>query len=109
MALFALAALRDGDSDLKNDVHPIRLSACSNLARLDPQVGTLEYRVIQEPVRTIPGIQYFQAKAKLINFEDKNVVCEEVFKPDEDFQMPFDHRTSHFKTEHCDDPDPDTD
>jgi len=88
MGLWGLGSNRDCD------VHPIRLSACSNLARLDPQVGTLEYRVIQEPVRTIPGIQYFQAKAKLINFEDKNVVCEEVFKPDEDFQMPFDHRTS---------------
>lgn len=47
--------------------------------------------MIQEPVRTIPDLIYYQAKAKLINFEDKNVVCEEVFK-DEDIEIGFDHR-----------------
>ncbi|KAJ8606915.1 hypothetical protein CTAYLR_008620 [Chrysophaeum taylorii] len=40
-------------------------------------VGTLEFRAIQEPVRTIPGVEYFQAKAVAI--ENGVVRCRDVF------------------------------
>ena len=43
-------------------------------------VGTLEFRCIQEPVRTIPGVEYIQAACDKINFKDKSIECEEIFK-----------------------------
>lgn len=43
-------------------------------------VGTLEFRAIQEPVRTIPGLsEYYQAKARTIDLENRTVACEGVF------------------------------
>eukprot|EP01038_Epipyxis_sp_PR26KG_P006913 gene6913-9466_t len=38
-------------------------------------VGTLEFRAIQEPVRTIPNISYFQAFANKIDFENQTIMC----------------------------------
>ena len=44
-------------------------------------VGTLEFRCIQEPIRTVSGLgEYYQAKARAIDFEKKTVECEDVFK-----------------------------
>ena len=43
-------------------------------------VGTLEFRCVQEPVRTIPGVHYVQAHCEEINFTDKTLTCLEVFK-----------------------------
>ena len=44
-------------------------------------VGTLEFRAIQEPVRTIEGLgKYYQAKAKSIDKENQTVTCEDLFK-----------------------------
>ena len=43
-------------------------------------VGTLEFRVVQEPVRTIPGLSgYYQAKARNVDFENRTIEAEEIF------------------------------
>ncbi|CAM9636127.1 unnamed protein product [Chrysoparadoxa australica] len=42
-------------------------------------VGTLEFRCIEEPVRTIKGCRYLQAEAQDIDFESKVIKCKEVF------------------------------
>lgn len=44
-------------------------------------VGTLEFRAIQEPVRTIEGLgEYYQAKARGLDTDNKVVLCEDLFK-----------------------------
>jgi NADH dehydrogenase FAD-containing subunit len=43
-------------------------------------VGTLEFRCIQEPIRTIPGVEYIQASTTQINFTEKNIECVEIYK-----------------------------
>ena len=54
-------------------------------------VGTLEFRCIQEPVRTIKGLsEYYQAKARAVDTEKKVVTCEEIFKG-EQFEVPYDY------------------
>jgi NADH dehydrogenase FAD-containing subunit len=43
-------------------------------------VGTLEFRSIQEPVRTIPGLsEYYQAKARSLDIENRIVKAAEDF------------------------------
>ena len=42
--------------------------------------GTLEFRSIQEPVRTIKGIEYHQAKVRDVDFAGKTLQCEDIFK-----------------------------
>ena len=42
-------------------------------------VGTLEFRCVQEPVRTITGVHYHQANAKKINFETQEISCTDVY------------------------------
>jgi len=43
-------------------------------------VGTLEFRAIQEPVRTLPSVsQYYQAKAREIDFDKKIITCRGIF------------------------------
>lgn len=43
-------------------------------------VGTVEFRCIQEPVRTIPGLEeYHQAKVRDIDFDTNTVVAEDIF------------------------------
>eukprot|EP00904_Undaria_pinnatifida_P001579 jgi/Undpi1/11421/HiC_scaffold_30.g13718.m1 len=43
-------------------------------------VGTLEFRCIQEPVRTIKGLHYLQAHCTGVDFVSKSLRCREVFK-----------------------------
>lgn len=44
-------------------------------------VGTLEFRAIQEPIRTVKGLgEYYQAKACSINTQTQTIECEDVFK-----------------------------
>lgn len=43
-------------------------------------VGTLEFRCIQEPVRTIKGLEYLQAHCTDMNFDNKTIRCQDVFK-----------------------------
>ena len=39
-------------------------------------VGTLEFRAIQEPVRSLGGINYLQGKARSIDFDRKVIHCQ---------------------------------
>ena len=44
-------------------------------------VGTLEFRAIQEPVRTIRGLgEYYQAKARTLDTTHKTITCQDIFK-----------------------------
>jgi len=44
-------------------------------------VGTLEFRTIQEPVRTIEGLgKYYQAKARSMDPDEMTVECEDIFR-----------------------------
>lgn len=44
-------------------------------------VGTLEFRAIQEPVRTIKGLgDYYQAKARTLDMDNKVVTCEDIYR-----------------------------
>jgi NADH dehydrogenase FAD-containing subunit len=52
-------------------------------------VGTLEFRAIQEPVRTIKGISYRQATCTGIDFENKVVTGVNNFTNDE-FNQEYD-------------------
>ena len=42
-------------------------------------VGTLEFRCVQEPVRTITGVHYHQAQAKNIDFNGQEISCTDVY------------------------------
>ena len=54
-------------------------------------VGTLEFRAIQEPVRTIQGLgHYYQAKASGIDMENRVVTCEDLYKKTK-FDVPYDY------------------
>ena len=54
-------------------------------------VGTLEFRAIQEPIRTIPGLQeYYQAKARGLDVEKRLVSCEDLFSK-ASFTIPYDY------------------
>ena len=44
-------------------------------------VGTLEFRAIQEPIRTVKDLgEYYQAKARRLNVAEQRVECEDLFK-----------------------------
>ena len=53
-------------------------------------VGTLEYRCIQEPVRTIPDLTYLQMKARGIDLEKKELTAVDDFKG-ETHTVPYDY------------------
>ena len=54
-------------------------------------VGTLEFRAIQEPIRTTKGLgEYYQAKARSLDIASRTVTCEDIFKGAE-FKVGFDY------------------
>jgi len=54
-------------------------------------VGTLEFRAIQEPIRTIPHLgKYYQAKAHGLDSVNKVVHCEGIFKQNH-FDVAYDY------------------
>lgn len=53
-------------------------------------VGTLEFRAIQEPVRTIPGLRYYQAKAVGLDSESQELKCQDLFTGS-DFSVRYDY------------------
>jgi len=79
---------------LDKKLYDVRLISPANHFLFTPllpstAVGTLEFRAIQEPVRTIPGLgEYYQAKARRI--ENGGVVCEDLFKRKE-FSVKYDY------------------
>jgi NADH dehydrogenase/NADH:ubiquinone reductase (non-electrogenic) len=55
-------------------------------------VGTLEFRAIIEPCRTIPGLaQYYQAKAVALDTTQQQVLCADVFQEGRKFAIPYDY------------------
>jgi len=53
-------------------------------------VGTLEFRVIQEPVRNIRGLHYEQASVDAIDFEKRTVECTDSFTEGHKFSLQYD-------------------
>lgn len=53
-------------------------------------VGTLEFRAIQEPVRTIPHVIYHQANVNKIDFENNTLHCSDALDNGFDFQLQYD-------------------
>jgi len=43
-------------------------------------VGTLEFRCVQEPIRTLKNVKYIQAAATNIDFENKVINCKSLYK-----------------------------
>ncbi|KAG5189439.1 pyridine nucleotide-disulfide oxidoreductase-domain-containing protein [Tribonema minus] len=52
-------------------------------------VGTLEFRAIQEPARSIKGVHYYQAEATELDPATKQIKCKEAFTGME-FMVPYD-------------------
>lgn len=81
---------------LNKSLYDVRVISPSNHFLFTPllpstAVGTLEFRAIQEPVRTIAGLgEYYQAKAREIDKERKVVLCEDLFKGHK-FEVKFDY------------------
>ena len=52
-------------------------------------VGTLEFRAVQEPIRTLPSVaSYYQAKARSVDLDKQIVTCEGVWDG-EVFEVPY--------------------
>ena len=73
---------------LNKDIYDVNVVSPANhflFTPLLPQttVGSLEFRTIQEPVRTIDGLGgYYQAKARSLDLEKRIVKCEDIFCKD---------------------------
>lgn len=81
---------------LRKDLYDVRLISPANHFLFTPllpstAVGTLEFRAIQEPVRTIKGLgEYYQAKATALDTSNKVVKCKDLFKGHE-FDVKYDY------------------
>jgi NADH dehydrogenase FAD-containing subunit len=54
-------------------------------------VGTLEFRAIIEPVRTLPYLQYFQGSCKEIDTQAQTIKCKDTFNPNLNFSLSYDY------------------
>eukprot|EP00980_Cylindrotheca_fusiformis_P000461 scaffold115_cov123-Cylindrotheca_fusiformis.AAC.1 len=81
---------------LRKDLYDVRLISPANHFLFTPllpstAVGTLEFRAIQEPVRTIKGLgEYYQAKASSLDPDNQVVKCKDLFKGHE-FDVKYDY------------------
>lgn len=81
---------------IDKDLYDVRLISPANHFLFTPllpstAVGTLEFRAIQEPVRTIQGLgEYYQAKATGLDTKNQVVKCQDVFKGNE-FDVKYDY------------------
>ena len=72
--------------ELDKSKFDVRLASPANHFLFTPMlpgtaVGTLEFRAIQEPVRTISGLsEYYQAKARSLDTSNRTVQLEDIFK-----------------------------
>ncbi|RYG99048.1 hypothetical protein EON65_50725 [archaeon] len=84
-------AAQDIDKN-KYDVHVISPRNHFLFTPLLPSttVGTLEFRAIQEPVRTIPHIHYYQSVVQHINFNENSITCNDIFKEGYTFDLKYD-------------------
>jgi len=71
---------------INKDLYDVRLISPANHFLFTPllpstAIGTLEFRAIQEPVRTITGLgEYYQAKATSLDTDNQLVKCTDLFK-----------------------------
>jgi NADH dehydrogenase/NADH:ubiquinone reductase (non-electrogenic) len=81
---------------IRKDLYDVRLISPANHFLFTPllpstAVGTLEFRAIQEPVRTIAGLgEYYQAKATALDTRNQLVKCRDLFKGHE-FAVKYDY------------------
>ena len=54
-------------------------------------VGTLEFRCIIEPVRTLSNLHYYQAHCDEINTQTKQIRCRDFFKTEKEFSLDYDY------------------
>ena len=54
-------------------------------------VGTLEFRCIQEPIRTIKNLHFYQAKARALDVKNQVITCQNHFKQEKVFEVPYDY------------------
>ena len=53
-------------------------------------VGTLEFRAIEEPIRMIRGLSYYQAFCESISFDNKSIQCRDAFFEGKSFSLEYD-------------------
>lgn len=81
--------------DIDKDLYDVHVVSPRNHFLFTPllpstAVGTLEFRAIQEPVRTIPRIHYYQSLVKHINFDKHTIHCGDLFQEGYNFDLPYD-------------------
>jgi len=54
-------------------------------------VGTLEFRTIQEPARTIPDINFYQAYVDQLDFDSRTAFCKDAFIAGHQFELKYDY------------------
>lgn len=54
-------------------------------------VGTLEFRTIIEPVRTLSNLQYYQANCNEIDTQSQVITCKDTFNPNLNFSLSYDY------------------
>jgi NADH dehydrogenase FAD-containing subunit len=82
---------------LDKSIYDVRVISPANHFLFTPllpstAVGTLEFRAIQEPVRTIRGLdRFYHAKATKIDLVGKRVTCEDSYKKGAAFDVTYDY------------------
>ena len=82
--------------DLDKNAYDVQVISPANHFLFTPllpstAVGTLEFRAVQEPIRTIDGLgNYYQAKARTLDLARRVLHCEDAFKK-RPFQVAFDY------------------
>ena len=82
---------------LDKSIYDVRVISPANHFLFTPllpstAVGTLEFRAIQEPVRTIRGLdRFYHAKATNIDLVGKRVTCEDSYKKGAAFDVTYDY------------------
>ncbi|CAF1033217.1 unnamed protein product [Rotaria sordida] len=54
-------------------------------------VGTLEFRCIIEPVRTLSNLHYYQAYCDEISYKTNQIHCQDFFNPNKEFSLDYDY------------------
>lgn len=81
--------------DIDKSKYDVKLVAPRNHFLFTPllpstAVGTLEFRCIEEPIRVIKDLTYYQATCEGIDFTAKKVKCKDAFKDGDEFEVTYD-------------------
>jgi len=82
-------------SDLDKTLYDVHVISPRNHFLFTPllpstAVGTLEFRAIQEPIRTIPNIHYYQANVTSIDLQNSSISCVDAFTDGHRFRLEYD-------------------